>query len=269
MNPFAMKHPNLRGNSLSKAFLPLAILLLGLSALPAFAGPPFVTDDPDPVEYQHWEYYSSVQLAHDHGGWSGALPAMELNYGAVPNLQLHVQVALAFDAPTGESTHFGFGDTEVGIKYRFLKETSYLPEVAIFPVLELPTGNRALGFATREVDAFLPIWAQKTIGKWTTYGGGGYWINPGAGNRNWWMVGWLIQRQITEHFAFGTEIFHEWPQEVGGPSDTIVNAGGIWDLNEHFHLLFSAGHSIQGPSSTIVYAGFQITFGPKSEAAPK
>jgi len=242
----------------------LALLLLGLSQFThqARSGPPFVTDDPEPVSYRHWEYYTSVQLAHDQGGWSGALPAMELNYGVVPEVQLHIQVASAFSAPTGESTQFGFGDTELGIKYRFVKETQFLPQIATFPVLELPTGSHSLGFASREVDAFLPVWMQKSFGKWTTYGGGGYWINPGQGNRNWWMIGWLLQRKITENFAIGAEIFHETAQEQGGASDTIINVGGIWDLSDRYHLLFSAGHTVQGPASTIAYGGFQITWGP-------
>ena len=228
----------------------------------AYAGPPFVTDDPEPVAYRHWEYYSSIQLTHDQGGWSGTVPTMEVNYGAVPNLQLHLQVSAAFSAPTGDSTQFGFGDTELGIKYRFVQETEFLPQIATFPVLELPTGSRSLGFASRELDAFFPLWLQKSFGKWTSYGGGGYWINPGAGNRNWWLFGWLLQRQITEHFAVGAEIFHETPQEQGGSSDTLINVGGIWDLSERYHLLFSAGHTIQGPSSTIAYSGIQITWGP-------
>ena len=40
----------------------LATVLLALgtiiSTLPrAQAGPPYITDDPEPVEYQHWEFY--------------------------------------------------------------------------------------------------------------------------------------------------------------------------------------------------------------------
>jgi hypothetical protein len=31
------------------------------------AGPPFVTDDPDPVENRHWEFYQALQHAKDVG----------------------------------------------------------------------------------------------------------------------------------------------------------------------------------------------------------
>jgi hypothetical protein len=38
----------------------LAVLAL-LSAAPALAGPPFVTDDPEPVDYQHFEINTAMQ----------------------------------------------------------------------------------------------------------------------------------------------------------------------------------------------------------------
>jgi hypothetical protein len=240
-----------------------SVLLLG-GSLTVLAGPPFVTDDPEPVAYQHWEIYTASQPTHDRGGWSGTLPHFEVNYGAVPNLQLHLIAPVAFSAPNGGITQFGYGDTELGMKYRFVKETDYLPQIGTFPLVELPTGDHARGLGSGNTDVFLPIWLQKSFGKWTTYGGGGYWINPGQDNRNWWYAGWLLQRQITEHFTLGAEIFHETTPQWGGSSNTKMNGGGIWDLSDRYHILFSAGHTVQGPSSFIGYVAFQITFGPET-----
>ena len=63
--------------------------------------------------------------------------------------------------------------------------------------------------------AFIPIWLQKDFGDWTTYGGGGYWINPGPGNRNYWFAGWLLQRQVTKQLALGAEVFHQTASMAG------------------------------------------------------
>ncbi len=165
----------------------------------ARAGPPFTTDDPEPVEYRHWEIYLASQLAHDSGAWSGTSPHVELNYGAIPNLQLHLIAPVAFNAPSQESRQLGYGDTELGIKYRFLQETARLPQVGVFPLIELPTGDAARDLGSGHTQVFFPMWLQKSSGPWTTYGGGGYWINPGAGNRNWWFVGWLAGRFVLSH----------------------------------------------------------------------
>ena len=86
-----------------KRLLVSASLDIGLAQL-AWAGPPFTTDDPEPVEYQHWEVYLASQLAHDKDGWSGTSPHFEVNYGALPNLQLHLIAPVSYTAPSHEAT---------------------------------------------------------------------------------------------------------------------------------------------------------------------
>jgi hypothetical protein len=113
--------------------------------------------------------------------------------------------------------------------------------VGAFPLIEVPTGDARRGLGAGYVQAFLPIWVQKDIGKWTTYGGGGYWINPGPGNRDYWFTGWLLQRQMTEKLALGGEVFHQTSSMSGRNGSTGFNLGGAYDFTEHHHLLVSAG----------------------------
>ena len=232
----------------------------------ALAGPPFMTDDPEPVDYQHWEVYIATQQMKTSDGWSGTAPHLEVNYGVVPNVQLHIIAPLAYDAPTAGGAHYGYGDTELGVKYRFVVETENVPQVGVFPLLEVPSGSGHEGLGSEQMQIFLPVWVQKSWGEkdsqWTTYGGGGYWITPGRGNENWGFMGWLLQRQVTHALNLGAELFHETPKQVHGDSDTIINGGGIYDFSETHHLMLTAGHTIQGPSEFILYAAFQWTFGP-------
>lgn len=243
----------------------ITLVTLGLlTATPlVLAGPPFATDDPDPVEFQHWEIYLASQFEHRADGADGTLPHFEVNYGALPNLQLHLIAPVAFDAPSGASRQFGYGDTELGAKYRFLDESDAVPEAGIFPLVELPTGDTARGLGSGHTQVFLPVWLQKTFGTWTTYGGAGYWINPGAGNRNWWFTGWLIQKKVRPNLAVGAEIFHETAQSSDGGSDTKANIGIVWDLDETRHVLASIGPTLQGPTGYQAYLALQFTLGPK------
>ncbi len=231
----------------------------------AIAGPPFRTDDPEPVEYQHWEVYSFSQAVHVRGDSSGILPGVEVNYGAAPDLQLHLIAPLAFDKPSGENWKFGYGDTELGVKYRFIQEdeNGWRPMVGIFPILEVPTGNAQRGLGAGHAREFLPIWVQKSFGDWSSYGGCGYWINPGAGNRNFWFSGWQVQRKITEQLTLGGEIFHQTADTVGGKDSTGFNVGGFYDFTENHHLLFSVGRGIQHATDTnqfSYYIAYQLTF---------
>ncbi len=245
----------------------ISVIMVILATVPAvWAGPPFVTDDPEPVDHQHWEVYLASQLSRDADGWSGTSPHVEVNYGVVTNLQLHLIAPIAFSAPEHGPKEFGYGTTELGAKYRFVQETTWCPQIGVFPLLEVPTGDRERGLGTGHVQAFLPVWLQKSWGAenrpWTSYGGGGYWINPGEGNRDWWFVGWLLQRQITDKLTLGTEVFHETAQQRDGRSDTWINPGLIFDFSDMYHLLLSAGHTVQGPGQFQSYVAFQLTFGP-------
>jgi len=249
--------------SISKeSFICMAILLLYCPSA-VLAGPPFVTDDPEPVDYQHWEFYIASQHTETANGWSGTAPHVELNYGAVPNVQLHLITPLAYNASFDRSTHYGYGDTELGVKFRFIQETENLPQVGIFPLLEVPTGSERDGLGSGHLQAFLPLWLQKSFGDWTVYGGGDYGINPGAGNKDWGFSGVVVQRQVTKKVLFGAEVYHRTAMETGGRHDTAFNIATVIDFTEHQHLLFSTGRSIVGPTDFQIYVAYQFTFGPE------
>jgi len=232
------------------------------SMLTVMAGPPFLTDDPEPVEYQHWEVYLGMQHTKLSGDWSGTAPFVEVNYGVLLDLQLHLIAPLAYDAPENGATHMGYGDTELGVKWRFLRESEDVPQVGIYPLLELPTGKESLGLGNGHPQLFLPLWLQKSFGDWTIYGGGGYGINSGADNENWGFGGLVVQRKITDKLTLGAEIYRHSAQQNGGQGDTAFNLGSIFDITEHQHLLFSLGRSINGPTDFQTYLAFQWTFGP-------
>lgn len=130
------------------------ICLLSIAAVPVWAGPPFFTDDPEPVEHQHWEVYIASQWAHERNvGTSATLPHLEVNYGVIPDMQLHALVPMAYSDPRDGSKQYGLGDAEVGVKYRFIHEDEkgwrtkrkYLTEVSglVSPPWSLYTSIRA------------------------------------------------------------------------------------------------------------------------------
>lgn len=241
------------------------VLTALLLTAPAVAGPPFRTDDPEPVDFQHFEITLLSLGTKTSGGWSGILPGLEVNYGVLPNLQLHAIVPQGFTAPDGGRTGFALGDIELGAKYRFIapSEDDWFPQVAVFPTVEVPAGNQKLGFSTGHAQVFLPIWLQKEFGDWTAYGGGGYWINPGAGNRNFGFVGAALWRKVAEQFNLGIEVFHQTASSSTVPDSTGFNVGAVYDVSENWHLLSSVGTGIQSASQTnqfSYYLGVQLTF---------
>ena len=231
-------------------------------ASPALAGPPFVTDDPEPVEYQHWEIYTAMSLRRETGNTSYAIPSFEVNYGAAPDLQLHLIAPFAGFSSRDAGSDYGYGDTELGAKFRFVHETEDCPQIGTFPMLELPTGSSSRGLGTGHVQLFIPIWIQKSWDdeKWTTYGGGGFHLNPGTDNRDYFQFGWELQRKLTDGFTLGGELYDFTKSTTDGENSFGFNLGFIIDITENHHILFSAGRDFWGQNHFSTYLAYQLTF---------
>lgn len=242
----------------SLVVLALLSLLVGVQRLAAW-GPPFQTDDPEPVPLRHWEFYLASLGFHDMGQTMATGPHIEVNYGALPGLQLHMITPFTYVKVSGAPSAYGYGDTELGAKYRFLKETATTPEIGTFPLVEVPTGDPARRLGSGHTQFFLPIWAQKSWGHWSGYGGTGYWHNPGAGNKNWNFTGVELQRDAGKFGWLGGEVFHTTAAQIGGAAATSFNMGGQFDFSKVHHLIFSAGRNITGPHQDLWYVAYYLT----------
>jgi hypothetical protein len=230
----------------------------------AWAGPPFVTDDPEPVEYRHWEVNYAVTGTWRDGGVSAGIPSIDINYGIVPDTQLHIQPRYSYER-TGQDARSGVDDTELGVKYRFLtiEHDNSSTMIGVYPIYRLPTGDRALGSSRGKGQLFLPLWVQSDSERWTFYGGPGYRINPGTGNKNSLFLGGTALYKVTQSLRLGAELFHETPDAVEGAGSTGFNVGGICNLSQRYNFLFSAGKGLSNVSATnqlSVYLALQALY---------
>ena len=241
------------------------VLALFAATSAASAGPPYLTDDPGTPPLHRWEAILFTAGTLANGTATGVLPAIEFNYGGFEATQLHIEVPVGFHAGDHEEAEFGSADIELGVKYRFIEEDEqgWRPQVAVYPQFEIPTGSSRNGLSSAGVDVFLPAWAQKSLDEnWTVDTGGGYWINPGSGNRNYWFSGVLLQRKLSDALVAGIETFHQTSDTEGGRASSGINLGAVYDFDEHNHLLLSAGRGLQNATVTnqfTWYVGYQIT----------
>ena len=71
-----------------------------LESTSAFAGPPYVTDDPEPTDYQHFEIYTFADGTATRDGRDGET-GIDFNYGGAEDLQLTAVVPVAYETPRG------------------------------------------------------------------------------------------------------------------------------------------------------------------------
>ena len=224
----------------------------------AIAGPPFKTDDPQPVDYLHWEFYIASEQQFTRTESDATCPHIEINYGLFSNVQVHLIAPLGY-VHTTEGFQYGYSDTELGLKYRMIEETESVPQIGTFPLIEIPTGNESDHLGNGNTQVFVPLWLQKSWGKLTTYGGGGIWLNPGTDRKNWLFSGWEIQYDVTDVVTVGGEIFYQTAQAQNSESSAGFTIGGMVNMSERHHILFSIGHSLSGEPALSGYLGYQLT----------
>lgn len=255
MDNLAAGPPRGRQRGHAKVYRFSALLLLGCAlisaaASPVLAGPPYLTDDPEPTDYKHFEIYAFGEGTATRDGNSGE-SGIDFNYGAAPNLQLTATVPAGFAIPVSGSPAAGLSNVELAAKYRFLTQEQAGVDVAIFPRLFLPSASTMIG--ERHASVLFPLWLEKDWGSWSAFGGGGCEINRGGDSQNFCMAGAVVTNQITKPLQIGVELFHQTPDTQGNRATTLVGAGFRYDLSENFHLLGYLGRGIANVDATDRY----------------
>lgn len=236
-----------------RKFLPrrFAALLIAAPAV-TYAGPPYVTDDPQPTDYQHYEVYffdGGTAVKGDTASEAG----IDFNYGGAPNLQLTAVIPVEFDNPAGADSTYGLGNIQLAAKYRFLHAEDIGWDVSVFPRVFLPSTHTA---GDRDTSVLVPIWAERDWGRWSTFGGGGCALNHGGDATNYCLLGWVLTRKVTESLELGAEVYYQGADARGAKASTGLGAGLTYDLTEHLHLMGSIGPGLQNAAQANLYTWY-------------
>jgi hypothetical protein len=236
----------------------LCLVAVALLPLRALAGPPFDTDDPDPTEYRNYEIYAGIDDHRDTDTLTSELPFLEINYGLMPNVQFSVHFGDAEQTAPGAATAYGFEDFEAGLKMRFVQETSRSPQVSFYPQITTSTGVD--GVSAGHGTLFLPFWAQKTIGKVTVFGGGGFDFDRDESGPGDWQAGIAATYPVAPDDTIGMEFTRTTPHDDYEQSD--VGFGYIHSVGSLHAVLFSAGRSFGMQPHFRAYMAYGWFLGP-------
>jgi hypothetical protein len=204
--------------------LRFVLLLLALGAATAKSQQPFVTDDADttPQGRFHFEFSSEFDFLQRSSfpNLKQNTADFELDYGLFDRLEVGIESPLLtiFNAadriPRRAS---GFGDTNLSLKYNFLRErdSSRMPAMAVAFNLELPTGDTKRQLGSGLADFYMNGILQKSVSRNTKLR-----LNGGilfSGNETTGVVGiktrgtvftagGSIVKQLSPKLQLGTEI---------------------------------------------------------------
>ena len=221
----------------------LALIVAGLFVVTAHAGPPFLTDDPEPVERGHAEINLIAQATRTGAGRGGSFQA-ELNLGCAHETQCHVAVPVATERPIGGPSRTGLGDAEIGAKLRFLDRPDDGWSAAVYPTLFVPTGDVHRGLGNGRAQLLLPLWVQRSVGAWNLDLGTSLLVDPAPAARNSWYTGLLAQRSFGDRLSVGAEVFHRGSPAIGERASSGFNVGAIVHVADHQNLLLSLGRGL-------------------------
>lgn len=227
--------------------------VLALLPRTAVAGPPYVSDDPEPTDYKHFEIYTFNNGTTTRDGTAGE-SGIDFNYGAAPDLQLTATLPAGFDLPAGGGTNVGLSNIELAAKYRFLHQDSFGLDVSVFPRIFLPSGSNSIG--DNRVSLLLPVWVQKDwSGGWSAFGGGGCTVSEFRAV-DFCQAGAVLTYQLLPKLQIGAELFHQTADSRGTPATSSVGIGWRYDLNDNYHLLGYVRRGIENTSETDQYSWY-------------
>ncbi|MFZ2029600.1 MAG: transporter [Vitreimonas sp.] len=226
-------------------------------ATPAAAGPPYLSDDPIPTEFRHFEIYTLAAGEHSREGDAGAA-GIDFNYGATPDLQLTAVFPIEWERPHGVGLSGGIGNIEIAAKFRVLHQESFGWDVAIFPRVFLPSVSDSFG--TQHASLLIPVWIGRDMGDWSTFGGGGCELNQGGEDQNFCLAGWALTRSVSERLRIGGEVFRQTADTRDDVASTSLGIGATYDLSQNQHLLGYLSRDVSSVERTSWYTSLLFTF---------
>jgi hypothetical protein len=155
MRPNAATATQFKENILIILTMQVSALLLATATVPAYAILPLITDDTGtqrPNKTMHQVEFSYDRLRDREAGVTAkaGVPGFTYTYGISDPLDVFIGTSYArvtvSDPAVGSARVSGFGDTGLGLKWRFFEKDNL--SLAIKPQITFPTGDENKGLGT-------------------------------------------------------------------------------------------------------------------------
>ena len=222
----------------------------------------YLTDTPQTMDYEQVEADVYTDVTKIKKDYALRTPAFEANVGVMTDFQVRINIPVVLSIVPHKKTTYGYGDIDIGFKYRFIHETETIPQVAFYPKFNLPSGFAERRLGNKRSFERLPLWIQKTWKPWILSGGGGYAIDHNPQKFNYIFGGVLLRYIFNPELTLGGELFAQGPRSLTDHSVLFFNFGGTYNFTPNVFLLFSAAHSVAGIKTLKSFMGLGITWGP-------
>jgi len=246
-----------------RCFCSAIIALFFALAAPAYAGPPFLTGDPDIAETGRVDFIPGWTTEQRPGERLSALPIFELNYGLAPNVEIGYASGWISVRPDNGPKRRGYGNSLVAAKWRFLEAEKNGVSMAVSPSFEfrnpgsrsakrgLVADENTFGFDVRADRDFGPVAVTASLGR----------LFPSKSDGSW-TYGLLGHKEVTQTLGLGLEV--AGAVDSLGHNRMLLNAGIQVVTGANSQLLLGLGRELHNkvePHLTLrTYLGWQQKF---------
>jgi hypothetical protein len=206
----------------------------------AQGGPPLATDDPGTPGNRHWEVNLAVTIEHSADASLYEAPLGDANYGLGERIQLKLELPLLIES--SGATRTGLGSPVMGVKWRFLDDSSSGLAISTYPQFEFPSPVLPLDESGNRSALLLPVelaisWAGLGIN-----GEAGYRIIDGGDDEV--IYGLALGHDVTGTIELLAECNGSAAQ--GRRSELLCQLGARKEAGTHFSLLGALGRAVAG-----------------------
>jgi hypothetical protein len=252
---------------LASLWLVIVAIFFFPSRAPAQGGPPYYTNDPGTPGPFNWEInlgympflYNNQSVTHT--------PDVDINFGVGERIQLTYENAWLRVHNPFQNTAYGLGQSNFGVKWRFLDHGDSGLAISTFPQGFVNNPNDAVRRGiTPPTDSFLlPMEFTHKIGPVDVDYEIGY--NFVHNGRDGWIMGLVVGHDVTPKLEVDTEFYAVDTFRISDLQPTF-DVGGRYKIHSPIILLFMAGRSFEPAASNqsyfLGYFGLQFLLPPKS-----
>jgi len=235
-----------------RSVIPILLVAAGLGSAHAQGGPPYYTNDPGTPGPLNWEInlgympflYGDQATTHS--------PDVDINFGLGERVQLTYENAWLRVHNPSTRAEYGLGQSNPGVKWRFLDGGEDGLSISTFPQFFLNNPNDAVRRQlTPASEGFLlPVEFSKKVGLVDVNCEIGYqFVHKGP---NAWLTGLVIGHDFTSKLEGDVEFY---AQGTFRPTENqpTIDAGARYKIRPQVILLLMAGRSLEASSSNQTY----------------
>ena len=227
------------------------------------SSPPLFTNNPGTPGDGKWEINIGMAFEKLRDETLYEAPVLDINYGLGDRIQLKYEIPWLFLEEDGAETINGPGNSEIGLKYRFLDENPHGVSMSVYPLFSFnnPTSSDERGLVDPGMELVLPVQVVRRAGPIGLNLEFGYSLIEHSEDE--WIYGLAAGVPLCERFDLLGEINGTSTRDFD--SDILVfNVGGLFKAHQNVNLLFSIGRGLRGPDEAepdfLGFAGLQFLF---------